>query len=35
VPLDQVVQDGFEPLAAGGRGQIKILVDVRGAAAPR
>jgi (R,R)-butanediol dehydrogenase / meso-butanediol dehydrogenase / diacetyl reductase len=33
VPLDHVVQDGFEPLAAGGRGQIKILVDVRGAAA--
>jgi (R,R)-butanediol dehydrogenase / meso-butanediol dehydrogenase / diacetyl reductase len=35
VPLDHVVQDGFEPLAAGGRGQIKILVDVRGAAARR
>ena len=37
VPLDQVVPDAFEPLAAGGRGQVKILVDVKGlpSAAPR
>jgi (R,R)-butanediol dehydrogenase/meso-butanediol dehydrogenase/diacetyl reductase len=33
VPLDRVVPDAFEPLAAGGLGQVKILVDVKGPAA--
>ena len=28
VPLERVVQEAFEPLAAGGRGQVKVLVDV-------
>jgi hypothetical protein len=32
VPLGQVVTDAFEPLAAGGRGQVKVLVDVNGPA---
>ena len=33
VPLDRVVPDAFEPLAAGGPGQVKVLVNVKGAAA--
>ncbi len=30
VPLGRVVPDALEPLAAGGRGQVKVLVDVKG-----